>query len=114
MNKSKGFPKKSRKHFQFRHEKRGFANSKMSISDARLNHLFFWCIRIANVLAINLQETHPLSGGIKLAEASNPNASRSSGEGSWGRGASLREAASPPDPSLAITYPLKSLTIWWV
>ena len=27
----------------------------------------------------------------------NPNASRSSGEGVWGRGASLREAASPPE-----------------
>ena len=31
------------------------------------------------------------------AEAHKPNASRSSGEGVWGRGASLREAASPPE-----------------
>ena len=31
------------------------------------------------------------------AEAHKPNASRSSGEGGWGRGASLREAASPPE-----------------
>ena len=103
MNKSKGFPKKSRKHFQFRHEKRGFANSKMSISDARLNHLFFWCIRIANVLAINLQETHQLSGGTKPEESRTSSANRSSGEGVWGRGASLREAASPPEFPLRIS-----------
>ena len=44
------------------------------------------------------QETAPIS----QAEPSQqkpptPNASRSSGEGVWGRGASLREAASPPE-----------------
>ena len=38
-----------------------------------------------------------LSGGTPYAEAHKPNASRSSGEGVWGRGASLREAASPPE-----------------
>ena len=38
-----------------------------------------------------------LSGGSTYAEATPPNASRSSGEGVWGRGASLREAASPPE-----------------
>ncbi len=37
-----------------------------------------------------------LSGGTNSAETTPPNASRSSGEGVWGRGASLREAASPP------------------
>ena len=45
------------------------------------------------------------SGGTTYAEVPKPNASRSSGEGVWGRGASLREAASPPEspppPSLA-------------
>ena len=40
---------------------------------------------------------HPLSGGTKPEEAIKPNASYSSGEGVWGRGASLREAASPPE-----------------
>ena len=38
-----------------------------------------------------------LTGGIKSEEPYPPNASRSSGEGVWGRGASLREAASPPE-----------------
>ena len=38
-----------------------------------------------------------LTGGTKLEETHNPNASCSSGEGVWGRGASLREAASPPE-----------------
>ncbi len=38
----------------------------------------------------------PLTGGTTYAEETPPNASRSSGEGVWGRGASLREAASPP------------------
>ena len=46
----------------------------------------------------------PLTGGTNHAEKYPPNASRSSGEGVWGRGASLREAASPqnlpPPPSL--------------
>ena len=46
--------------------------------------------------------TH-LSGGTNSEEAYPPNASRSSGEGVWGGGASLREAASspafPPNPS---------------
>ena len=36
------------------------------------------------------------SGGTTYAEVTNSIASRSSGEGVWGRGASLREAASPP------------------
>ena len=40
-----------------------------------------------------------LAGGTNFAEITNPNASRSSGEGGWGRGASLREAASPPESS---------------
>ena len=69
-----------------------------------------------------------LSGGTKQEERRNANAIRSSGEGVWGRGASLREAASPPEsphrkalregargrgllfreaPSLAIKFPLK-------
>ena len=39
----------------------------------------------------------PLTGGTNHAEKYPPNASRSSGEGGWGRGASLREAASPPE-----------------
>ncbi len=37
-----------------------------------------------------------LTGGTTYAEKPPPNAIRSSGEGVWGRGASLREAASPP------------------
>ncbi len=37
------------------------------------------------------------TGGTTYAETHNSNASRSSGEGVWGRGASLREAASPPE-----------------
>ena len=37
-----------------------------------------------------------LTGGTNYAEVPKPNASYSSGEGVWGRGASLREAASPP------------------
>ena len=49
--------------------------------------------------------TH-LSGGTNYAEATPPNASRSSGEGVWGRGASLREAASPPESP---PYPTSSL-----
>ena len=40
--------------------------------------------------------TH-LTGGTTHAEAHTPNAICSSGEGVWGRGASLREAASPPE-----------------
>ena len=39
----------------------------------------------------------PLTGGTKPEETATSNASRSSGEGVWGRGASLREAASPPE-----------------
>ena len=46
---------------------------------------------------LSLSETRHLSGGTTYAEAHKPNASRSSGEGVWGRGASLREAASPPE-----------------
>ena len=38
-----------------------------------------------------------LSGGTNYEGATTSNASYSSGEGVWGRGASLREAASPPD-----------------
>ena len=38
-----------------------------------------------------------LSGGTNSEVTTPPNASRSSGEGVWGRGASLREAASPPE-----------------
>ena len=38
-----------------------------------------------------------LTGGTTYAEVPKPNASYSSGEGVWGRGASLREAASPPE-----------------
>ena len=43
-----------------------------------------------------------LSGGATYAEAHKPNASCSSGEGVWGRGASLREAASPPESPHAL------------
>ena len=44
-----------------------------------------------------------LSGGTNSKEATNPNASRSSGEGVWGGGASLREAASSPaSPSVLL------------
>ena len=39
----------------------------------------------------------PLSGGTKPEEAITQNASRSSGAGVWGGGASLREAASSPE-----------------
>ena len=46
-----------------------------------------------------------LSGGTNYAETTPPNATRSSGEGVWGRGASLREAASPPR-NLPPTRPL--------
>ena len=46
---------------------------------------------------LSLSETRHLSGGPPYAEAHKPNASRSSGEGVWGRGTSLREAASPPE-----------------
>ena len=46
---------------------------------------------------LSLSETRHLSGGPPYAEAHKPNASRSSGERVWGRGASLREAASPPE-----------------
>ena len=48
---------------------------------------------------------HPqLAGGTKPAAPHPPNASRSSGEGVWGRGASLREAASPPEsPPISIS-----------
>ena len=45
-----------------------------------------------------------LTGGTKPAEATTPNASRSSGEGGWGRGASLREAASPPESPLRKSF----------
>ena len=38
-----------------------------------------------------------LAGGTNSEEATAPNASRSSGEGVWGGGASLREAASSPE-----------------
>ena len=51
----------------------------------------------AAVDAHNSNGEHHPSGGTKPAEAHKPNASRSSGEGVWGRGASLREAASPPE-----------------
>ncbi len=37
------------------------------------------------------------TGGTKSAKSHKPNATCSSGEGVWGRGASLREAASPPE-----------------
>ena len=55
-----------------------------------------------------------LAGGTNSAEIRTSNANRSSGEGGWGRGASLREAASPPEtpapsqnmiPSLASAHP---------
>ena len=40
---------------------------------------------------------HPLSGETSHEERRNSNARRTSGEGGRGRGASLREAASPPE-----------------
>ncbi len=43
------------------------------------------------------QRNAHLTGGTNYAEATPPNASRSSGEGVWGGGASLREAASSPE-----------------
>ena len=47
----------------------------------------------------NMQETAPnLQAEPPPKEPHPPNATRSSGEGVWGRGASLREAASPPAP----------------
>ena len=61
---------------------------------------------------LRFSETHPPSGGTPYEERRKPNASRSSGEGVWGRGASLREAASPPEspvPSLAVTSPSRLL-----
>ena len=61
-----------------------------------------------------------LSGGTKPAEARNPNASRSSRVGVWGRGASLREAASPPESlTLPTSLPVcrclggSGLARWW-
>ena len=56
----------------------------------------------------SLSEPRPLSGGTKHEEVDTSNASRSSGEGVWGRGASLREAASPPEspPAYPIISPL--------
>ena len=56
-----------------------------------------------------------LSGGTTYAEARPPNAIRSSGEGVWGRGASLREAASPPEFPSRIYLPLfssSSMSCW--
>ena len=59
--------------------------------------------KVAAALSAAVTTTKPigdrtqLTGGTKPEEATNPNASRSSGEGVWGRGASLREAASPPE-----------------
>ena len=52
----------------------------------------------AAVTTTNQQETAPnLAGGTQARrKRPTPNATRSSGEGGWGRGASLREAASPP------------------
>ena len=44
-----------------------------------------------------------LSGGTNDEGATTSNASRSLGEGVWGRGASLREAASPPEFPLLVS-----------
>ena len=48
------------------------------------------------------QRQSQLTGGATSEEASPPNASCSSGEGVRGRGASLREAASPPESCLSL------------
>ena len=45
-----------------------------------------------------------LTGGTNYVEVPTSNASRSSGEGVWGRGASLREAASPPESPNASSF----------
>ncbi len=50
------------------------------------------------------RRTH-LSGGTNSVEAHNSNASRSSGEGVWGGGASLREAASSPESPVSSQIP---------
>ena len=49
-----------------------------------------------------IRDNRHLTGGTNFEEASPPNASRSSGEGVRGRGASLREAASPPESCLSL------------
>ena len=59
--------------------------------------------QVAAALSAAVTTTKPigdrphLTGGTTYAEAHPPNAICSSGEGVWGRGASLREAASPPE-----------------
>ena len=69
--------------------------------------------QVAAALSAAVTTTKPigdrahLSGGTKSEEPYTPNASYSSGEGVWGRGASLREAASPPEsPSLPFVLAL--------
>ena len=45
-----------------------------------------------------------LTGGTNYVEVPTSNASYSSGEGVWGRGASLREAASPPESPRFVSW----------
>ena len=59
------------------------------------------------------------TGGTKSAESHKPNATRSSGEGARGEALLSEKRPLPQNlpivtSSLAITHPLKSLTIWWV
>ena len=57
----------------------------------------------AAVTTTKQQETMPNSQAeLRLKKRTRQNASYSSGEGVWGRGASLREAASPPESPPAI------------
>ena len=61
--------------------------------------------KVAAALSAAVTTTKPIrNASTSQAEPSkqkrpNSNANRSSGEGVWGRGASLREAASPPESS---------------
>ena len=53
-----------------------------------------------------------LPGGTKQEKRRTPNATRSSGEGVWGRGASLREAASPPEYLSLSTFIVCLTEVW--
>ena len=79
-----------------------FARSLLQLRGARC-----WQVAAALSAAVTTTKqqeacTH-LTGGTTYAEVTAPNASRSSGKGVWGRGASLREAASPPASPITIS-----------
>ena len=79
----------------------------------------FWFVRLCVLLPTQAgrggsvsrrDHSHPaknrvhLTGGTAYAEVRTSNASRSSGRGGLGRGASLREAASPPESPIHIFF----------